>query len=115
MAEVTPGTPAPSMFVHRPGDAWDADAELHVAADLVLELHPAGGYRWSPITSSDESVATASGTVDDAGVARYTVVGKTAGTAELSASTQHLGDRFGPQTRRWTMRLRVLEQPHMGY
>jgi hypothetical protein len=115
MTEAAAGTPVPSTFVHHPGDAWTAEADLNVAEGLVLELHPAGGYRWSPITSSDETVATASGDVDGAGVARYTIVGMAVGVAELSASTQHTGDRYGPQTRRWTMRLHVLEQDHMGY
>lgn len=108
MSEDTSGEPATSVFVHRPGDAWEAAAELAVAAVLVVSLHPAGGYRWSPIVSSDGAVAEVFGTVGDDGAARFRVLGKSAGSAVLSATTKHLGDRFGPPTRRWVLRLRVL-------
>lgn len=110
MTENSPGGFATSTFVHRPGDAWTAEADLTVAAVLAVELHPAGGYRWSPIVSSESAVAEISGSVDeDDGVARFTIVAKAAGSAELSATTEHFGDRFGPPTRRWVMRLRVAD------
>lgn len=108
MTENSASGAATSVFVHRPGDAWDTDAELAVAAALAVELHPAGGYRWSPIVSSDGAVAEVSGAVGDDGAARFTVLAKAAGSVELSATTEHFGDRFGPPTRRWVMRLRVL-------
>lgn len=109
MTENTPGGPVSPVLVHRPGDSWEAEAELTVAAVLTVELHPAGGYRWSPIVSSDTAVAEISGYVDaQDGVARFKVLAKAAGSAELSATTEHFGDRFGPPTRRWVLRLRVL-------
>jgi hypothetical protein len=115
MTELSPGTPAPSKFVHRPGDGWEAEAELAVSSVLVVELHPAGGYRWSPIVSSDNAIASVSGEVDESGVARYVVVGKASGVAVLSATTEHIGDRFGPQAKRWTLRAHVLGQSRVGY
>ena len=110
MTEDGPGGPTTPVFVHRPGDAWEAEAELAVGAVLAVELHPAGGYRWSPVVSSDDAVARVSGAVDvdeADGVVRLAVLGRAAGSAELSATTEHFGDRFGPPTRRWVLRLRV--------
>lgn len=98
----------PRILVHRPGDAWEAESDLVIGELLDVELHPAGGYGWSPVISSDDSVAEVSGTVDEGGVARFTVEGKAPGVAHLSATTEHRGDRFGPPARRWILRLRVV-------
>lgn len=94
-------------FVHRPGDAWEAQSRLAVGQCLVLELHPAGGYRWSTVECSDPLVASVAGSVDADGIARFTVSAHRPGAAVLSATTAHTGDRFGPQTRIWRLRLRV--------
>jgi hypothetical protein len=106
---VTRGTDEPPSrtLVHHPGDPWEADADLVVGAVLAVRLHPAGGYRWSPITTTDSTVATVSGAVDEDGAARFTVRALRPGRTELAATTEHRGDRFGPPTRRWVLRLHV--------
>ena len=93
--------------VHRPGDAWEAQSRLAVGQRLVLELHPAGGYRWSAVECSDPLVASVAGSVDAGGIARFTVSAHRPGSAVLSATTAHTGDRFGPPTRIWRLRLTV--------
>lgn len=98
-----------STFAHRPGDPWNASVELPVGAVLRIELHPAGGYRWSDIESSDSDVLGLDGAVDTGGVARFTVTASRPGQAVLTATTQFQGDRFGPPTRRWAMTARVVE------
>ena len=94
-------------FVHRPGDAWAVQAQMAVGRRLELELHPAGGYRWSAVECSDPNVASIAGSVDAGGTARFTVSALQSGTVVLSATTAHTGDRFGPQTRIWRLQLRV--------
>lgn len=94
-------------FVHRPGDAWQAQSQIAVGLDLALELHPAGGYRWSAVECSDPLVASVAGSVDAGGVARFTVSAHRPGIVVLSATTAHTGDRFGPQIRIWRLQLRV--------
>ena len=101
------GQEPPDRFVHRPGDGWQAQAQLTAGQRLVLELHPASGYRWSAVKCSDPLAASVAGSVDAGGIARFTVSAHQPGTAVLSATTAHTGDRFGPQTRTWRLQLRV--------
>lgn len=96
-----------STFVHRPGDAWDVARQLSAGAVLRIELHPAGGYRWSDIESSDADVLSVVGAVDTDGVARFDVTAGRGGQAVLTATTQFQGDRFGPPIRRWAMTVQV--------
>jgi hypothetical protein len=97
----------PPAFVHRPGDPMDAERLLRPGDVLRVELHPAGGYRWSAVHSSDLNLAQPAGEVDAGGVARFTVRIQRPGSVVLTATTDHVGDRFGPPTRRWTLTLRI--------
>ena len=97
----------PPALVYRPGDAMDAEALLRPGDVLRVELHPAGGYRWSALLSCEPSVAEAVGEVDASGVARFTVHALAPGSVVLTATTDHVGDPFGPPTRRWTLTLGI--------
>jgi hypothetical protein len=59
------------------------------------------------VHSADPNVADAAGEVDAGGVARFTVRALRPGSVVLTATTDHVGDRFGPPTRRWTLALRI--------
>ena len=83
--------------------------ELPVGAVLHIELHPAGGYRWSDIESSDSDVLGLGGVVDTDGAARFTARASRPGQAVLTATTQFQGDRFGPPARRWVMTAQVVD------
>jgi hypothetical protein len=107
-SESSAGESRQPSFTHRPGDAWEAEAELRVGGTLALTLLPAGGYRWSTVESSDPASAVVSGPVDDGGATHATVTALRAGEVILSATTSHTGDRFGPPTRRWRMTLLVV-------
>lgn len=102
----TEGSPPPA-FVHRPGDPMYAERLLRPGDVLRVELHPAGGYRWSAVHSTDSDLAEAAGEVDAGGVAHFTVRALRPGSVVLTATTDHVGDRFGPPTRRWTLALRI--------
>jgi hypothetical protein len=94
-------------FMHRPGDEMDAERLLRPGDVLPVELHPAGGYRWSAVRSSDPNLAEPAGEVDAGGVARFTVLALRPGSVVLTATTDHIGDRFGPPNSRWTLTLRI--------
>ena len=100
-----------SLFVHSPGDSWEAERSLSVGDVLHLRLIRSGGYRWSAVASSDPHIATVvtepSATAD--GNASATVSALQPGTATLTATTLHTGDRFGPPTRLWRMTLHIGE------
>jgi hypothetical protein len=99
--------PQPSALVYRPGDAMHAEALLGTGDVLRVELHPGGGYRWSAVLSADPALADPVGEVDASGVARFTVHALRPGSVVLTATTDHVGDPFGPPTRRWTLTLRI--------
>jgi hypothetical protein len=94
-------------FVHHPGDPREAEVELAVGGTLFLDLFPGRGYRWSSVESSELSVASVAGAVDDGGAAHYVVTALSVGTAVLSATTQFTGDPYGPPTRIWRLRVAV--------
>jgi hypothetical protein len=102
-----PETPPPPTLVHRPGDAMHAEALLRTGDVLRVELHPAGGYRWSAVRSADPALAETAGEVDASGIARFTVHALRPGSVVLTATTDHVGDPFGPPTRRWTLTLGI--------
>jgi hypothetical protein len=83
------------------------EARLRTGDVLRVELHPAGGYRWSVVRSSDQGLAEPVGEVDASGVARFTVHALRPGSVVLTATSDHLGDPFGPPTRRWTLALDI--------
>jgi len=85
----------------------NAETLLRPGDVLRVELYPAGGYRWSVVHSSDASLAEPVGEVDAAGVARFTVSARQPGSVVLSATTEHVGDPFGPPIRRWTLTLSI--------
>lgn len=107
------GAVRPPALVHRPGDAMHAEALLRPGDVLRVELHPAGGYRWSAVRSSDPNLAEPVGEVDASGVARFRVHALRPGSVVMTATTDHLGDPFGPPTRRWTLTLSI-EAPRPG-
>ena len=100
-------TSPPPALVYRPGDAMHTEALLRPGDVLRVELHPAGGYRWSAVRSSDPNLTEPAGEVDASGVARFTVHALRPGSVVLTATTDHVGDPFGPPTRRWTLTLRI--------
>lgn len=84
-----------------------AEALLRTGDVLRVELYPAGGYRWSAVRSSDPALAQPVGEVDASGVARFAVYALAPGSVVLSATTEHVGDPFGPPARRWTLTLGI--------
>ena len=98
----------PQAFVHRPGDDLAVEVRIAAGGRLTLELHPAGGYAFSPIESSDPLVAEVTdGSVGEDGLARAEIACHRGGSVTLRATTWFTGDRFGPPTRLWQMTLNI--------
>jgi hypothetical protein len=96
------------QFVHHPGDPFAATATATAGTVLQVRLEPAGGYRWTTVTSTDPAIAQVTATgVETSGTATATVTLRAPGTTALTATTSYQPDPHGPPTRLWRLTLTV--------
>jgi hypothetical protein len=93
------------------GDVRSSELTVRLGTDIAITLNGSAGYAWAAITG------TADGTADgplslvragtEGGSTWALVRAEHEGEAELRSTSSFGGDRFGPQTLLWRLRVRV--------
>lgn len=99
------GEPTVHITYH-PGDPRTCEVAVRPETDIVITLHGTAGYEWAPISGATGLLAMVSGDTRDR-VTRATVRAVAEGKAELRSTTSFQGDRFGPQTQLWRLRVTI--------
>ncbi|MEZ0064488.1 hypothetical protein ABIA32_000476 [Streptacidiphilus sp. MAP12-20] len=93
---------------YRAGDPLVSHAEVALGQEIRITLEGSEAYGWSAPVASGSLVLL------DVGESQGTVTARalagTGGEGELRAASSFRGDRFGPQTRLWRLRVHVTER-----
>jgi hypothetical protein len=92
---------------YHPGGVQLQDLEVAVGTRIRVTLHGSAAYGWEPVHADGSAVTVLQAEAVD-GTSRALAVAVQAGEAELRATSSHVGDRFGPQTRLWRLRVTVV-------
>jgi hypothetical protein len=94
-------------LVHHLGDPLPDELTLPLGGEFTVTLHGTPAYAWTPVATSDPGTValTTSGVTD--GTATATARALRPGAATLQATATFTGDRFGPPTRLWRLRVRI--------
>lgn len=91
---------------HRSGDPLPDDLRLSVGDEIVIILHGSPAYGWTAVTTSDDHVVAVHASSSH-GTTTAVAHALGVGTATLRSTATFSGDRFGPQTRLWQLRVHV--------
>jgi hypothetical protein len=91
---------------YRPGDPRSAELRVRVGDEVVITLHGAPGYDWTPVEGAGGPLAIVDSDSCE-GTARALARATDPGEAELRSTSSFRGDRFGPQTLLWRLAVRV--------
>ena len=96
----------PVEITYHPGDPQCPQLRLRVGDVVSVTLHGSPAYGWTPVEVVTGPLTLAD-TAAVAGTARAVVRATAAGEAELRSTSSFDGDRFGPRTRLWRLRVHV--------
>jgi hypothetical protein len=88
------------------GDQPTPELCVRVGTEIRITLRGPNGYRWTPVTSSNEQIAALVSSVGGS-VGQAQVRAVAVGGAVLRATTSFTADPYGPPTRLWQVTVRV--------
>jgi hypothetical protein len=96
----------PVRIEYQAGDGPSGEVRVLPGTEIEITLKGAPAYGWSPVSGVAPVLVVVSESIVE-GTVRAVLRAESPGTTELRSTSSFTGDRFGPQTRLWKLRVCV--------